>query len=59
MHTWRHQAEKLFLRVKEFRAVARRPGKADESVALASHVLAGVNEATSVSTCRIRKGSFT
>ena len=46
MYRWRHQIENFFARVKEFRAVATRYDKTDESFAAAIHLVAGVVAAT-------------
>ena len=42
----RHQIENFFSRIKEFRAVATRYDKTDESFAAAIHLVAGVIAAT-------------
>ena len=46
MYKWRHQIENFFARIKEFRAVANRYDKTDESFAAAIHLVAGVVAAT-------------
>ncbi len=46
MCRWRHQIENLFAKLKEFRAVATRYDKTDESFAAAIHLVAGVVAAT-------------
>ena len=46
MYKWRHQIENFFARIKEFRAVATRYDKIDESFAAAIHLVAGVVAAT-------------
>ena len=46
MYKWRHQIENLFGKIKEFRAVATRYDKTDESFAAAIHLVSGVVAAT-------------
>ena len=46
MYKWRHQIENFFARIKEFRAVATRYDKTDESFAAAINLVAGVIAAT-------------
>ena len=46
MYGWRHQVENFFAKIKEFRAVATRYDKTDESFAAAIHLAAGVIAAT-------------
>ncbi|MDE0347123.1 MAG: transposase, partial [Boseongicola sp.] len=46
MYMWRHQVENLFARIKEFRAVAMRNDKCEESFAAGIHLVAGVIAAT-------------
>ncbi len=46
MYKWRHRIENFFARIKEFRAVATRYDKTDESFAAAIHLVAGVIAAT-------------
>ena len=46
MYRWRHQIENFFAKIKEFRAVATRYDKTDESFAAAIHLVAGVIAAT-------------
>ena len=46
MYKWRHQIKSFFARIKEFRAVATRYDKTDESFAAAIHLVAGVVTAT-------------
>ena len=42
MYRWRHLIENFFAKIKEFRAVATRYDKTDESFAAAIHLAAGV-----------------
>lgn len=46
MYGWRHQIENFFAKIKEFRAVATRYDKTDESFAAGIHLVAGVVAAT-------------
>ena len=46
MYGWRHQVENFFAKIKEFRSVATRYDKTDESFAAAVHLAAGVIAAT-------------
>ena len=46
MYGWRHRVEKFFTKIKEFRAVATRYDKTDESFAAAICLAAGVIAAT-------------
>ena len=46
MYMWRHQIENFFAGIKEFRSVATRYDKTDESFAAAIHLVAGVVAAT-------------
>ena len=46
MYKWRHQIENFFARIKEFRAVATRYDKTDESFAAGIYLVAGVVAAT-------------
>ncbi len=46
MYRWRHQIENFFSRIKEFRAVAARYDKTEDSFAAAIHPVAGVVAAT-------------
>ena len=46
MYKWRHQVENFFARIKEFRPVATRYDKTDESFAAGIHLVAGVIAAT-------------
>ena len=46
MFKWRHQIKNFFARLKEFRAVAKRYDKTDESFAAATHLVAGMVDAT-------------
>ncbi len=46
MYKWRHQIGNFFARIKEFRAIATRYDKTDESFAAAIHLVSGVVAAT-------------
>ena len=46
MYGWRHRTENFFAGTKEFRAVATRYDKTDESFAAGIHLVAGVIAAT-------------
>lgn len=46
MYGWWHQIENFFARIKEFREVATRYDKTDESFAAGIHLVAGVVAAT-------------
>ena len=46
MYKWGHQIENFLARIKEFRAVATRHDKTDESFAAGIHLVAGVIAAT-------------
>ena len=46
MYKWRQEIENFFARIKEFRAVATRYDRIDESFAAAIHLVAGVVAAT-------------
>ena len=46
MYKWRHQIENLFARIKEFRTVATRHDKTDESFAAGIHLVTGAIAAT-------------
>ena len=46
MYRWRHRIENFFARIKEFRAIATRYDKTDESFAAAIHLVSGVVAAT-------------
>ncbi len=40
MYRWRHQIENVFAKIKEFRAIATRCDKTDESFAAAIYLVA-------------------
>ena len=42
MYGWRHLVENFFAKIKEFRAIATRHDKTDESFTAAIHLVAGV-----------------
>ena len=42
MYGWRHLVENFFAKIKEFRAIATRYDKTDESFAAGIHLVAGV-----------------
>ena len=46
MYKWWHQAASFLARIKEFRAVATRHDRTDESFAAGIHLVAGVIPAT-------------